>query len=680
VARHKSKKTAKPSGDWRVTLRRRVTVTASLLALWVVGIEARLVYLQVIDRADLVKRAERQQMQTIPLAAKRGDIVDRRGRVLATSVDADTIYAVPSAIDDEASVVAKVCDAFANCTKTERQDLVDRLKRQRNFAFIRRQVSPEEAQRVKELDLSGIKSQKEGHRYYPNKELAAHLLGFVGIDGKGLGGIESAYDSQIRGKEGKILVQIDSRRRAFSRIERPPTTGSTIELTIDEYLQHIAERELHAGVLENRAESGTAIIMDPHTGEILAMANEPTFNPNEYRDFAENDRRNRAVQDLYEPGSTFKVVTASAAIEEKVLPIDALIDTNPGTIKIGSRVITEASHHNYQVLSFADVIVKSSNVGAIKIGFKVGTDRLSDYVQRFGFGRPVSPDFPGENAGIVYERTKWTDSALASVSMGYQVGVTPLQMAAAVSSVANGGQYVEPRVVRAAYRDNRRYEVKPKVLRRTISPDTAASLTGIMEQVVERGTAKGFAEIPGYTVAGKTGTANTLVNKHYSNSTYASFVGFVPSRDPKVTILVMLDSPTGPAGHFGGPVSGPIFRRIAESTLRYLGVAPTIDPAPPVLVARHDDQEVVESEGPAQESPVVNVLVEAAAGTVPDVRGLSARDAMRKLAKAGLSAQMTGDGFVVSQDPAPGEPIENRRVCKVTLERVVFHAAAGAQP
>jgi cell division protein FtsI (penicillin-binding protein 3) len=680
VARHKSKKTAKPSGDWRVTLRRRVTVTASLLALWVVGIEARLVYLQVIDRADLVKRAERQQMQTIPLAAKRGDIVDRRGRVLATSVDADSIYAVPSAIDDEASVVAKLCDAFADCTKTERQDLVDRLKRQRNFAFIRRQVSPEEAQRVKELDLSGIKSQKEGHRYYPNKELAAHLLGFVGIDGKGLGGIESAYDSQIRGKEGKILVQIDSRRRAFSRIERPPTTGSTIELTIDEYLQHIAERELHAGVLENRAESGTAIIMDPHTGEILAMANEPTFNPNEYRDFAENDRRNRAVQDLYEPGSTFKVVTASAAIEERVLPIDALIDTNPGTIKIGSRVVTEASHHNYQVLSFADVIVKSSNVGAIKIGFKVGTDRLSDYVQRFGFGRPVSPDFPGENAGIVYERTKWTDSALASVSMGYQVGVTPLQMAAAVSSVANGGQYVEPRVVRAAYRDNRRYEVKPKVLRRTISPDTAASLTGIMEQVVERGTAKGFAEIPGYTVAGKTGTANTLVNKHYSNSTYASFVGFVPSRDPKVTILVMLDSPKGPAGHFGGPVSGPIFRRIAESTLRYLGVAPTIDPAPPVLVARHDDQEVVESEGPAQESPVVNVLVEAAAGTVPDVRGLSARDAMRKLAKAGLSAQMTGDGFVVSQDPAPGEPIENRRVCKVTLERVVFHAAAGAQP
>jgi cell division protein FtsI (penicillin-binding protein 3) len=683
VARHRSKKSTKTAGDWRAMLKRRVGVTACLLALWAAGIEARLVYLQVIDRADLVKRAERQQMQTIPLAAKRGDIVDRRGRVLATSVDADTIYAVPSAIDDETSAVAKLCDAFGDCTKSERQDLIERLRRQRNFAYVRRQVSPEEAQRIKALNLDGIASQKESRRYYPNKELAAHLLGFVGLDNKGLGGIESAYDAQIRGKEGKILVHTDARRHAFSRFERPPTTGSTIELTIDEYLQHIAERELHAGVAENHALSGTAIIMDPHTGEILAMANEPTFNPNEYRDFTETDRRNRAVQDLYEPGSTFKVVTASAAIEEKVLPIDTLIDTNPGSIKIGSRVVTEASHHNYGVLSFGDVIVRSSNVGAIKIGFKVGTDRLSDYVQRFGFGRQVSPDFPAENAGIVWERTKWTDSALASVSMGYQVGVTPLQMAAAVSSVANGGQYVEPRVVRAAYRDNRRYEVKPKVLRRTISPDTAAALTGIMEQVVERGTAKGFAEIPGYTVAGKTGTANTLVNGRYSNSTYASFVGFVPSRDPKITILVMLDSPRGGAGHFGGPVSGPIFRRIAEATLRYLGIGPTLDPTPPVLVARHDDQQqALESDGPAQESPIVNVLVEAPAGTVPDVRGLSARDAMRKLAKAGLSAEMTGDGFVVSQDPAPGEALENRRVCHVTLQRVVFNAAGagGVQP
>src|SRR5689334_9407858 len=468
------------------------------------GIEIRLVVLQVVRHATLVKMATRQQMRTMDAAAKRGDILDRKGRVLATSVEADSIYAVPSVIEDPKAVTDALCKAFGDCTQKERESLVDKLGKNRPFAYVRRKVSPDDLKRVEALNLEGIGSFKEDRRFYPNKELAAHLLGYVGVDNQGLNGLEYTYDTQIRGKAGTVLVQLDARSRAFARFERPPTTGSTIELTIDEYLQHIAERELHAGVVENRALSGTAIIMDPHTGEILAMANEPTFNPNEYRDFSESDRRNRAVQDLYEPGSTFKVVTASAAIEEKVLPIDALIDTNPGSIKIGSRVVTEASHHNYGLLSFGDVIVRSSNVGAIKIGFKIGTERLSDYVQRFGFGHQVSPDFPAENTGIVWERTKWTDSALASVSMGYQVGVTPLQMAAAISSVANGGQYVEPRVVRAAYRDNRRYEVKSKVLRRTISADTAAALTGIMEQVVERGTAKGFAEIPGFTVAGKT--------------------------------------------------------------------------------------------------------------------------------------------------------------------------------
>src|SRR5205823_5754169 len=299
--------------------------------------------------------------------------------------------------------------------------------------------------------------------FYPNKELAAHLLGYVGIDNSGLSGLEYTYDPQIRGRKGTILIQTDARRHAFSRFERPPTSGATVELTVDEYLQHIAERELHRGVVENRAAGGSAIIMNPHTGEILAMANEPTFNPNAYRDSQETERRNRAVQDLYEPGSTFKVVTVSAAIEEKVMPIDTMIDTNPGVIHIAGRPkpVTEASHHNYGVLSLSDVIVRSSNVGAIKIGMRVGTERLSKYVARYGFGHPVSPDFPGESPGIVWNPSKWTESALASVSMGYQVGVTPLQMAAAVSSVANNGDMMEPRVIRAIYRDNRRYAVQP---------------------------------------------------------------------------------------------------------------------------------------------------------------------------------------------------------------------------
>ena len=364
-------------------VRRRIIVTASVLALWVVGIEARLVFLQVIERPYLVERAERQQMSTQPVAGLRGDILDRRGHVLATSVDADTIYAVPTAIGDEAGVAAKICAALGDCTGTDRQELVDRLKKKRHFAYVRRQVTPDEAKKVADLNLNGIGFLKESRRYYPNTDLAAHLLGFVGLDNKGLSGIESAYDSQIRGKEGQILVHTDARGHAFNRFERPPTSGSTIELTIDEYLQHVAERELHAGFIENRAASGSVVIMDPHTGEILAMANEPTFNPNTYRDYSENVRRNRAVQDLYEPGSTFKVVTASAALQEKIMPSNETIDTNPGQIRIGSRVIGEAQHHNYGVLTLTDVIVHSSNVGAIKIGLRLGADRMSDYVQRF---------------------------------------------------------------------------------------------------------------------------------------------------------------------------------------------------------------------------------------------------------------------------------------------------------
>ena len=658
--------------DWRATLKRRTLVAAALLGIWAAGIEARLVYLQVVRHGDLVARAERQQLGTSEAPAKRGDIVDRRGHVLATSVDADTIYAVPSEIGDPDGTVARLCAAFSDCTAKERQALGERLRQRKAFAYVRRQVSPDQKRRVEDLNLEGVGFMTESKRFYPNKELAAHLLGWVGVDNIGLGGLESTYDSIIRGKPGKVLVQTDARRHAYSRTEWPPTAGSTVELTIDEYLQHVAERELEAGVRENRAGSGTAIVMNPHTGEILALANVPTFNPNAFRDATDNERRNRGVQDLYEPGSTFKVVTASAAIEEKVMPINTWIDTSPGRVYIsGRKPITEDRGRNLGVLSFTDVIVKSSNIGAIKIGFKVGTERMSRFVSLFGFGRVSSPDFPGENPGIVWSPEKWTESALASVSMGYQIGVTPLQMAMAVSSVANGGELVEPRVIRALYRDNRRYVVKPKTLRRTISRETAATLTSIMEEVVNRGTAK-RAQIPGYTIAGKTGTASKLVNGHYSHTdNNASFVGFVPSRNPALTIIVVVDSPHGENGTHGGSVAAPIWKRITEPALQHLGVAPDVDPADPVLVARGDDENApIETTNVADVGqPTVSLIVDSAPGQVPDVTGMSARDAIRQLMKGGLNARLSGDGVVVSQDPPAGTPLEPGMVCRLVLDR-----------
>jgi cell division protein FtsI (penicillin-binding protein 3) len=647
---------------WRATLRQRLVVVAWMVGFWVAGIEARLVYLTIIDKADLHARAERQHERTQSAPAKRGDIIDRRGRVLATSVDADTIYAVPTEIDDPKEAVKKLCEALADCTAKDRQLLVERLGGRKAFAYVRRQVAPDQAQRVAALNLDGIGFTTESKRFYPNKELGAHLLGWVGIDNTGLSGLEYSYDAQIRGKPGTILIQTDARRHAFSRFERPPTSGSSVELTIDQYLQHIAERELHAGVQENHALGGSAIVMDPRTGEILAMANEPTFNPNAYRDADEAERRNRAVQDLYEPGSTFKIVTASAAVEEKLFRIDRTINVSGGRIQIGNRIVHDT--HDYGVLSFTDVIVKSSNVGAIRIGFTLGTNRLSDYVQRFGFGRPVSPDFPGENGGIVWDREKWTESALASVSMGYQVGVTPLQMAAAASAIANGGNYVEPRVVRAIYRDDRRFAVQPKILRRVITADTAATMTAIMEQVVERGTGK-LAQLPGYTIAGKTGTANKLVNGRYSWDTYASFIGFLPSQQPAVTIIVVLEAPRGKNGHFGGPVSAPIFRRIAESTLRYLGIGPSINPPPPVLVA--NDEAQASPQEILEDQPIVRLVAES--GTMPDLSGMTAREALRTLVKLGMTANLSGSGIVVAQSPEAGSPLDGAALCHLTLER-----------
>src|SRR4051812_494574 len=641
--------------DWRGTMRARLLVCAAILATWTAGIEARLVYLQVIDHADLTARADRQQMRTVVPPAKRGEIFDRKGRLLAYSVDADTIAAVPTDIDDPADVAAQVCHALDNCNTDRRQALAKSLARRAPFAYVARQVTPDEARRIKALDLQGITLLKESRRYYPNSELAAHVVGYVGLDNVGLGGIESAYDSQIRGKDGKVLIQTDNKRRAvFSRVEKPATAGAGIELTIDEYLQYVAERELRAGVEANHAVGGSAIVMDPRNGEILALANWPTFNPNAFGRADDDARRNRAIQTLYEPGSTFKIVTASAALERKVITPETMIETSPGSITFpGRKPIYDT--HQYGLISFTDVIVKSSNVGAIKVGLKLGADVLTDYVGKFGFGQTLAPDFKGETAGIVWSADRLDASALASVSMGYQVGVTPLQMATAVSSIANGGHLLQPRVVRAFIKDGRRVEVPHKEVRRSIEPDTAATLTTIMEQVVERGTARA-AQMEGYTIAGKTGTAAKLVNGHYQKSDYnASFVGFIPSRDPVLTILVVIDSPHG-NGYTGGAVSAPVFKRIAEAALTYLGVGPNLNAPPPVLVARHDPgADDVIAARPARTATVLPAAVEPPPnGVMPDVRGLSAREALRLLARIGMAARLSGDGFVVTQDPMPG--------------------------
>ncbi len=409
-----------------------------------------------------------------------------------------------------------------------------------------------------------------------------------------------------------------------------------------------------------------------HTGQILALAIRPTFNPNLFRRATPELLRNHAVSDVYEPGSTFKLVTASAALEEKTMRPTDMIDTGGGSIAIGSkRVVREAEGHSYGTLSFTDVIVKSSNVGAIKIGFRLGAERLGRYVQSFGFGTRLSPDFPGESAGIVWQPSQWTDSALASVSMGYQVSVTPLQMASAASTVANGGELVQPRIVRAVIDADGRVPVPRKVIRRVTSSDTAAEMTAIMEQVVQHGTGK-FAALQDFTVAGKTGTANKNLNGHYLEHEYnVSFVGFVPSRKPALTILVVIDTPRGPNPAFGGTVSAPIFRRIAEPALRYLGVAPNVNPALPVLIARHDAGREITVAGPTAPLTILPVASPSWPGQVvlPELRGLGLREALRVLARLGITPRVSGEGVVIDQDPLPGTALEPGGACRLALGR-----------
>ena len=682
---------AEPVFNWRPTIQRRILVAAAVFALWTIGIEARLIFLQVVSHADLSLRAEKQQLRTQTLPAKRGEIFDRRGRMLAYSVDVDTVYAVPYEVRDAKATAAALCGALSDCSRKEQLAITERLRADRPFTYVRRRITPLEARKIAALKLDGIGFMKESRRFYPNKELAAHLLGYVGLDNVGLSGLEAAYDKVIRGKEGRLIAHTDARQQTFSgRLEKAPTAGGSLELTIDEQLQYIVERELRAGVEENNADGGAAILMDPHTGEILAIASWPTFNPNAYNSASEAARRNRAVQDMYEPGSTFKVVTIAAALEENVLPVDAIIDTNPGTIRFGNRVIDEYGSRNLGALSLTDVIVKSSNVGAVKIGLRLGAERFGLYATRFGFGKPTSPDFPGENPGIVWPPAKLNDGGIASMSMGYQVSVTPLQMTAAMNAVANGGTWIEPRIVRSMTRDGIHTKVEPRITRRVISKETALEMVPILERVVTDGTARvAFKDFAGYTVAGKTGTADKLVNGRYVGSMQnVSFLGFVPSRNPVVTGIVMIDNPRV-ANDTGGGVAAPIFRRIAEGAMRHLGVPYNVNAPVPVFVDRGEREgpEVTASRRVIPTGPAGPAFVTVPSGSgqtpvVPDLRGASAREALRTLAQLGLTARIEGHGIVVEQSPEPGTPLERGITCTLILHRDTSRLVGGpgAQP
>jgi cell division protein FtsI/penicillin-binding protein 2 len=567
-------KSARAKKDSNPNPKLRLYCLAAFLLLWVGLIGYRLVVLQVVRYGEFSQRAARQQQRTVEVSPRRGVIYDRNGRALAMTVSVDSVFAVPSEIPDPATAAS----LLAQVLNAEPKEILAKIESSRNFTWIARKIDADQSERLRGMNLKGIYFQKEFKRFYPKGDLAAQVLGYVGLDDEGLGGVERSFDEQLRGKPGKMLVSVDAKQRSLGRVEKQPEPGQNIVLTIDENIQFIAERELQNAINQTHAQAGTVVVQDPHTGEILALASYPTFNPNAFRSSTPSALKNRAVSDVYEPGSVFKIVTLSAALEEKLTNPDEVIDCQMGAITVFGRVIHD--HKPYGNLTVTQIMQNSSDVGAIKLGLRLGDQRMDHYIREYGFGAQTGVEVPGETRGIARRPERWTKSSIGSISMGQEVGVSSVQLVSMVSTIANDGIYTPPRLVAGELPPSNSNGVhlqtvafKPAGQHRVVSPLTAVEMKKILENVVLFGTGK-KAILDGYTSGGKTGTAQKIdpATGRYSARNYiASFAGFAPVNKPMVTISVMLDSPQV-GGHEGGLVSAPLFARVTQQVLAYMNV------------------------------------------------------------------------------------------------------------
>ena len=455
------------------------------ISLWALVIGIRLVHLQVLGSDFFEKQGTRQSERTIKLDPRRGPILDREGRALAVSVDVQSLYAVPQDVAD-AEATAGVLARALGLDAEGRRDLVTQLQKDRAFVWIKRKVDPTTARRVRELKLDGVGFLTEHRRYYPKRELAAHVLGWAGLDNTGMSGIEYAYENQIAGRGAKVVVHTDARRRPVGHTERPSTEGNTVVLSLDERIQHIAERELERAVEQTRSIAGSVVVVEPFSGDVLAMAGRPTFNPNRYSAYSASRWRNRMVSDVFEPGSIFKIVTAAAAIQEDVVAPEEILDCGNGQIRIASTVIND--HKAFHELSFRQVMARSSDIGMIRVAQRLGRDNFYRYVRGFGFGEPTGVDLPGESGGLLKPTSRWSGLSLPSMSFGQEVGVTPLQMAMAGAAVANGGYLMKPLIVKRVEDSdgNLVKEMKPVIVRRVLEPDAVDTLREMLELVVPK--------------------------------------------------------------------------------------------------------------------------------------------------------------------------------------------------
>jgi cell division protein FtsI (penicillin-binding protein 3) len=641
-----------------------VLILAAVFAVAFGGVVFRLAHLQILRHTELAGLAERQYSRTITLQALRGPIVDRRGAPLATSASAESLFAHPRAVGDPVRAAARL----APLLDVDQRELHAQLTSQKPFVWLKRRVRPAVAEQVKALREPGLGFLPDALRLYPNRELAAHVVGFEGADG-GLEGVERAWDKDLGGTPGRAIIGRDAlgREVATQQVIQKPAPGQGVMLTLDTTIQYIAEREIDAAYRRTGSKAAMAVVLEPKTGDVLAVAIRPTFNPNTFLDAKKDEIRNRSVTDPFEPGSTFKIIMAAAALEEGVVKPDDRIFGENGSITIARTTIRDWKKQGW--MTFTEVLQQSSNVGSIKVGMAIGKENYYRHMTAFGFGAPTNLGLAGESRGLLREPAKWSALSLPTMSIGQEISVTAMQMVAAFGAIANGGVMMQPRLVRATFdadgREVRR--VDPKPLRRVISEDTARTLMRLMVQIVDHGTGHAAA-IPGYDVGGKTGTAQKMdpAIKRYSHAPgVLSFIGVAPADDPRFVMLVMLDEPKNEK--WGSEAAAPIFASIGREVLRYLEVPP------------RDGQPIQLVSADRRGTPAVIPVTAAVApdpSLMPDLRGKPLREALATLAALRAPVVLEGSGLVTAQTPAAGEPLPTDTPVRLVLARMDSSAGA----
>jgi cell division protein FtsI (penicillin-binding protein 3) len=640
----------------------RLGVAKILFVALFLVIAGRAFQLQVLQGERLMRLGERQHLKEWIVLPKRGALFDRAGEPLALSMESQSVYARPHRVHDP----AKLSQSLAQILKLRTADVKQKLTLDKPFVWIKRQVSSPEAEQIQALNPAGIGLFYEPNRHYPQGQLAGQLIGFVGRDSEGLEGLELKYNDYIRGEAGSSVTERDAlgRRVLVQGVERlriPP--GSDVHLTLNTSIQHSAEKELETAILKYRAKAGVAIVMEPFTGEVLALANYPAFDPNNYSKQSAEQRRNRAVTDSFEPGSTFKTILAAAALEEGVVGKEDLFYCEMGKYAYAGKIIHDTHPHGW--LSFSKILQVSSNIGFTKVAEKLKKDRYFNYIEKFGFGRVSGIDVPGEVPGLLRKPESWSAIDLATHAFGQGLSATPLQMVMAYAAIANGGFLMRPYVTRRVISPHGEVvlEIQPHVVRRVVSEKTAKSLASMLRDVTNEGGTGMMANVDGFEVAGKTGTAQKADPVHGGYATkkrVASFVGFVPAHDPRLVALVLIDEPE--VNVYGGVVAAPVFRNIAQTALRHLAVAPqkaALMPAPPSQlegllrrVARTNNPGAAEANG----------------DVAPDFVGLSLREALEKAQTLKVKLRLQGNGYVVKQSPEAGGRWNEESVLVLNLQ------------